>query len=164
MKEGTSNSELIDLLNVAVARELQVSIQYMFQHSRATSRVSTDIGRASTPKQVKFAASHSLVFLPGASLKKIAIAEMRHAEAIAERVVALGGEPTTTPGTVIIGTTAKDMLENDREQERGAIELYRRIVGVAAEHDDEETAAMFKKILADEERHHKVFSDLLAEG
>lgn len=61
-------------------------------------------------------ASHSLVFLPGASLKKI------------------------------------------------AIELYRRIIEVAAGHGDEETAAMFKKILADEERHHKVFSDLLAEG
>ena len=30
-------TDLVDLLNKAIARELQVSIQYMFQHSLGTS-------------------------------------------------------------------------------------------------------------------------------
>ena len=33
MGENETAAELVDLLNQAIARELQVSIQYMFQHS-----------------------------------------------------------------------------------------------------------------------------------
>ena len=79
-------------------------------------------------------ASHSPYWMPGPTLKKIAIAEMRHAEAIAERVVVLGGEPTTRPEAITIGTTAEDMLQNDLGQEKMAIELYGRIISLARHH------------------------------
>ena len=103
-------------------------------------------------------------FLPGNSLKKVAITETRHAEAIAERVVQLGGEPTTHPAPITLGETVEEMLELDREQERGAIELYRRIIQAAEQAGDEATQSLFQHILADEEKHHQTFASLLQEG
>ena len=67
-----SSKEFLDRLNEAIARELQVSIQYMWQH----------VSGKHPRKEI------------GDELKKIAIVEMRHAEDIAERLVELGGTPT----------------------------------------------------------------------
>ena len=164
MENEAASSELMNLLNDAMARELQVSIQYMLQHAIGSGQVSAVSGKTPRSEQSKFVASHSPVWLPGASLKKIAITEMTHAEAIAERVVLLGGEPTTQPEAITIGKTTREMLENDREQERRAIELYRQIIGVAGKEDDDATTKLFQQILSDEEKHHRVFSDLLGEG
>ncbi len=160
--EGTS-SEPMDLLNRAIARELQVCIQYMFQHSIGTEQGSAASRGTPAARQSRFVASHSPIFFPGSSLRKIAIAEMRHAEAIAERVVVLGGEPTTQPDAVTIGKTAREMLENDREVERGAIILYRQIIGVAEMEGDDLTKRLFQRILSEEEAHYRAFSNLLEE-
>jgi bacterioferritin len=100
-------------------------------------------------------------YLPGESLKKTAITEMRHAEAIAEQVVRLGGDPTTQPAPFLLGESAEEMLEIDREQERAAIELYKRIIDVADTAHDDAIVGLFERILADEEKHHQIFSDLL---
>ena len=86
---------------------------------------------------------------------------MRHAEAISERIILLGGEATTTPDKIIIDKTAQAMLENDLEQERGAIELYKQIIDVAEKEQDDSTMRLFKYILSDEEKHHQEFSKLL---
>jgi bacterioferritin len=128
--EATS-AELLGLLNAAIARELQVSIQYMFQHAIGAGRGLRVSGKNPSAKREKFAASHAAYWMPGPTLKKTAITEMRHAEAIAERVVLLGGEPTTQPDPVTIDKTTKEMLENDREREHEAIELYGRVIGLA---------------------------------
>ncbi len=88
-----SSKELLDLLNAAIARELQVSIQYMWQHVQW--------------KGVKgFAVSDEL--------KKIAITEMKHAEMIAERLNYLGGTPTTQPDPINVGETLKEMIRAGR--------------------------------------------------
>jgi len=163
MEHPETSSELLALLNQAVARELQVSVQYMLQHAIEAGHRSAVAGNAPADKQAQFIASHSLYFLPGPTLKKIAIAEMRHAEAIAERVVVMGGEPPTQPAGITIGKTVVEMLENDREEERGAIRLYGQIIDVAAKGHDEVTRNLFQRILADEQRHHRVFSDLLGQ-
>ncbi|MBN1402687.1 MAG: ferritin [Anaerolineae bacterium] len=154
---------LMGLLNQAIARELQVSIQYMFQHSIGSGQTAAASGRTPSARRAKFVASHSPIFWPGATLRKVAIAEMRHAEAIVERVVHMGGEPTTQPGPITIGETAEEMLQNDREQEQEAIALYRQIIGVAQEEQDETTLMLFQRILSEEESHHRIFSELLAE-
>jgi len=161
MRNKTASSDLLNLLNKAIARELQVSIQYMFQHAIGAGQGSAVSGKTPSAEQIKFVASHSSFWFPGSSLKKIAITEMRHAEAIAERVVLLGGEPTTQPDAVTIGKTAKEMLENDREQERRAIELYGQIIDLAGKEHDDVTIKMFRQILSDEEKHHRTFSNLL---
>ncbi len=134
------SQELLELLNEAVARELQVSIQYMWQHVLW--------------KGIKG-------FTVKDELKKIAIVEMKHAEAIAERLAYLGGRPTTKPSPIFVGETVNEMLEQNRKDEEGAIELYNRIIKRAREEGDEVTEQLFKKILADEEEHHDTFTGLL---
>jgi bacterioferritin len=155
--------ELIDLLNQAIARETHVSIQYIVQHCIGVGKGVGAPGRTPSARRGRFVASNWPVWLPGSTLKQIAITEMKHSEAIIERVVVLGGEPTTDPGPILVGTTVEEMLALDREQERGAIELYKRIIGVARDEGDDVTEKLFQQILSDEEAHHRVFSDLLAE-
>jgi bacterioferritin len=135
-------SELLDLLNQAIAREIQVSVQYMWQHVLW--------------KGVKG-------FAVKDALKKIAIEEMKHAEAIAERLNYLGGVPTTKPSPIFVGNTLKEMIEQDRKDEEGAIALYKRIIDAAGKEGDFVTSHMFREILTAEEEHHDVFCTLLEE-
>ncbi len=135
-----ASKELLELLNKSVARELQVSIQYMWQHV---------LWKGIQGFTVKD------------ELKSIAIAEMKHAEAIAERLAYLGGKPTTKPDPIYVGETLKEMLEKDKADEEGAIELYHQVVEVAKKENDTTTKKLFEKILADEEEHHDTFSGLL---
>jgi bacterioferritin len=161
MENRIASAELLNLLNKAIARELQVSIQYMFQHSIGASKGASTSGKTLSAKRNKFVASHSPVWLPGTTLKKIAITEMRHAEAIVERVAGLGGEPTTQPDAITIGETAEEMLEIDKGQEREAIQLYGQIINLAESEQDDVTKNLFQRILSDEEEHHRVFSNML---
>jgi bacterioferritin len=160
MSEGSK--ELIELLNKAVARELQVSIQYMLQHSIWIAKAPKDSNEEVSEEQRKFVGTHFPFWLPGTGLKKIAITEMRHAEAIAERVVRLNGRPTSKPDPITIGETVKEILEINKEVESGAIALYKQIIQVAEKEGDEETRKMFERILADEEGHYETFSKYLA--
>ena len=142
MKNPKASAELVGLLNEAIAREMQVSIQYMWQHVLWSG--------------VK-------AFAVKDELKSIAIAEMKHAEAIAERLFYLGGTPTTKPTPIFVGKTLKEMIERDRKDEEGAIELYKKIIEKARKEGDETTHRLFRQILADEEEHHDTFSSLLEE-
>ena len=135
-----ASQELLDLMNKGVAREIQVSIQYMWQHVQCSG--------------IKG-------FAVKDELESIAIAEMKHAEAIAERLVYLGGKPTTKPEPIFVGETLKEMLQTDKQDEEGAIELYRETIALAEKEGDTTTARLFKGILADEEDHHDTFSGLL---
>jgi len=133
--------ELKDMLNDAIAREMSVSISYMWQHVLLTGVQG---------------------FAVRDEVKKIAIVEMKHAEEIAERLVYLAGKPTTKPTEIRVGTTLEEMMRIDAELEQGAIDLYRRIIAKAEEEGDTVTADIFHKILADEEEHHNTFTSLLA--
>jgi bacterioferritin len=164
MESQDTRAELLNLLNKAIARELQVSIQYMFQHSLGGGLEPPLSRKTPAARRQTFVATKWPYFLPGDSLKKVAITEMRHAEAIAERVVHLGGEPTTHPAPITLGETVEEMLELDRAQERGAIQLYGQIIQLAEGAGDEGTTSLFRRILADEEGHYQAFSDLLQES
>jgi bacterioferritin len=131
---------LMELLNAAVARELQVAIQYMWQHVQWGG--------------VKGFAVHD-------ELKAIAIVEMKHAEAIAERLYYLGGIPTTKPNPILVGTTLKEQITQDVQDEANAITLYKKIIEVARKEGDETTNRLFREILQQEEEHHDTFSTLL---
>ena len=86
---------------------------------------------------------------------------MRHAETIAERIVHLGGKPTTRPNDISIGENLKDILEINREEERDAIDLYEQIVNVSENENDKDTLNIFKRIISDEKNHYQTFSKLL---
>ena len=135
-----SSKELLDMLNDAIARELQVSIQYMWQHVLW--------------KGIKGYAVKD-------ELRNIGIAEMKHAESIAERLVYLGGSPTIKPNPIFVGQTLKEMLEQDKKDEENAIQLYKEIIRTAEREGDPTTKRLFNKILEDEEEHHDTFSGLL---
>ncbi|PJB48952.1 MAG: ferritin, partial [Chloroflexi bacterium CG_4_9_14_3_um_filter_45_9] len=96
-------------------------------------------------------------------LKKIAITEMKHAEAIAERLFYLGGTPTTKPEPIFVGETLKEMIAQDTKDEEGAVKLYRQIIDIARKEGDETTNRLFRQILQDEEDHHDTFTSLLEE-
>lgn len=134
------SASLLEELNKAIARELQVAIQYMWQHVQWGG--------------VKGFAVHG-------ELKSIAIAEMKHAEAIAERLYYLGGIPTTKPTPIIVGSTLKEMISQDVKDEENAINLYKRIIEQARNEDDETTNRLFRQILQEEEDHHDIFTTLL---
>ncbi len=134
------SAAMLDLLNKAIARELQVAVQYMWQHVQWSG--------------VKGFAVHD-------ALKSIAIAEMKHAEAIAERLFYLGGTPTTKPDPIFVGSTLKEMIEQDAKAEETAIKLYQQIVAQARKENDETTNRLFRDILQQEEAHHDTFTTLL---
>jgi bacterioferritin len=50
--------------------------------------------------------------------------ETMHAQYLAGKIVALGGEPTTTPAPVPAAGNNKEMLERVRDAEKRAIEGY----------------------------------------
>ncbi len=131
---------LLAQLNEAIARELQVSIQYMWQHVQWSG--------------VKGFAVHG-------ELQSIAISEMKHAEAIAERLFYLGGIPTTKPSPIFVGETLKEMIAQNVKDEAGAIKLYKEIVEMARKEGDETTNRLFREILQQEEDHHDTFTTLL---
>lgn len=136
------SKKLLDRLNDAIAREMQVAVQYMWQHVQWGG--------------VKGFAVQS-------QLQSIAVQEMKHAEAIAERLYYLGGIPTTKPTPIFVGTTLKEMIKQDIKDEAGAITLYKEIIEIAKKEGDVTTAFLFKGILQQEEEHHDTFTTLAEE-
>ncbi len=134
-----ASEQLKNMLNEGIAREIQVSIQYMWQHVRATGIESLSAA---------------------GELKKIAITEMKHAEEIAERLDYLGGEPTTQPSPITVGKNLEEMIAVDVKAEEEAIALYKKIIQAARQEGDTTTARLFESILADEEEHHATFLQL----
>ena len=135
--------KLKKLLQEAIARELQVAIQYMWQHV---------VWRGIRGHSVKE------VF------QEIAVGEMKHAEKIAERLFYLADEaPTTKPAPIFVGSTTKEMLEQDAKDEEAAITMYKEIIKVAESEGDVTTAEIFRDILEEEEDHHDTFTTLLEE-
>lgn len=128
------------MLNEAASRELQVSIQYIWQHVMCRGMFSETISEV---------------------LEKIAIEEMKHYEAIAERIDYLGGNPTTKPSEIKYGKNLKEMLEIDKKDEENAINLYKKIIELAESEKDVVTKKLFEDILEAEEEHHYKFSTLL---
>jgi bacterioferritin len=135
-----ASKKLLDILNEAIARELQVAIQYMWQHVQWSG--------------VKG-------FAVQEELKKTAITEMKHAETIAERLFYLGGIPTTKPNPIFVKKTLKEMIAQDIKDEKNAIDLYKNIIEMAHKEGDTTTAFIFKQILEDEEDHHDTFTTLI---
>lgn len=135
-----ASKDLKDKLNMAIAMELQVSIQYMWQHVSIRGINSESVGGV---------------------FKQFAITEMKHAEAIAERLDYLGGALTTKPTPIDVGKSAREMLEIDKKAEEGAIKLYGEIIALAVKEGDVVTRKLFESILAEEEGHHNTFSTLL---
>jgi bacterioferritin len=134
------SEKLLDLLNKGIAAELQVSIQYMWQHVQVTG--------------IDGAVVNGI-------FRQIAIAEMKHAEKLAERLNYLNGVPTIKPDPIFVGGSLTEMLKQDEQNEEEAIELYKRGIQVASEEGDFTTRRLLEDILSEEETHIDTFGRLL---
>lgn len=138
--------EYINLLNQAVSRELQVSVQYMLQHTKMEKLM-----RKVIPENILL--SKTTYEAIGAFLKEFAIQEMKHAADIMERIYYLGGEATTKASKPVVGDTLSEFARNGVRAEEEALVLYRKIIETALKMGDIETYELFEKIYADEEAH-----------
>ena len=86
-------------------------------------------------------------------IKKQSIDEMKHAEALIERVLFFDGAPTMDPLALAIGKNVKEMVESDLKAELGAIALYNEAARIAAEEKDNGTRDLFIRLLKEEEGH-----------
>ncbi len=137
-----ASTTLTDMMQKAIAREIQVSVQYMWQHIMAKGLESAEIAE---------------------TFEEVAIAEMKHAEKIAERLFYFDVVPTTKPAPIVVVGSIKEMLEADAKAEEEAIELYKQIIKQASGEGDSTTRLLFEQILADEEGHHDTFTTLLGQ-
>ena len=147
-----TTDEYMELLNKAVAREIQVSAQYMLQHSKMEKLLRKII-------KENYLLDKTTYEEFGKILKDFAINEMKHLAAIMERIYILGGEATTKPEKVIIGNSIKKFAQLGIEAEEEALEMYRTVIEVAKENGDRKTWNLFIKIYDEEEEHLLKFQD-----
>jgi bacterioferritin len=138
-----ASPKLTEMMNQAIAAELQAIIQYMWHHIMV--------------KGIN-ASALSAVF------DKLSMDEMRHAEEIAERLNYFDISPTIKPNPVSVGGDPGHMLKADVKTEEEAITLYKNIIKQALSEGDDTTKRLFEKILAVEESHHEKLTTLLGQA
>jgi bacterioferritin len=134
------NQKVIDLLNEARSRELGAISQYMIHHYELEDQ---DFGKLAS------------------KIKEIAIAEMKHAEMLADRILFLHGEPTAKPdGSPKKGQQIPEMLSTNIGLETAAIKMYNEAALVCAAEKDQASKDLFEKLLAQEEDHQNDFENI----
>ena len=141
-----ATSEYFDLLNQAVSREIQVSIQYMLQHTKMEKLM-----RKVIPENILL--DKTTYEAVGKFLKEIAIQEMKHAADIMERIYYLGGSATTKSDKPVIGNSLSEFAKLGVKAEEEALALYRKIIKASREIGDRTTRRLFQKIYRAEEQH-----------
>lgn len=133
-KAGTAgrNAKMIALLNEDLAGELSAIIQYTTYAAKATGPF--------RPQLTQFFLSE----IPG---------ETAHAQYLANKIVALGGEPTTVPRPVAVARTNREMLAAVLEAERRARADYTKRAKQAEQFGDKGLQVQLENIVADESGH-----------
>ncbi len=124
--------ELVARLNDDLAGELAAIIQYLTYAAKATGPF--------RPQLADF-------FLAEV------VDEQAHARFIANKIVALGGEPTTTPREVKAAHTNREMLEAVLEAERVAVRDYTERAKQAEAFGDKGLAVQLEDMVRDESTH-----------
>jgi bacterioferritin len=125
-------STLIKQLNEDLAGELSAIIQYITYAAKVTGPY--------RPQLVEF------------FLKEVPD-EQSHAQFLANKIVSLGGEPTTVPREVPEAHTNREMLEAVLAAERRAIEDYTQRVKAAEEFGDKGLVVQLEDMVRDETNH-----------
>lgn len=123
---------LIDALNEDLAGELSAIIQYVTYAAKATGPY--------RPQLVQF------------FLEEVAD-EQLHAQYLANKIVALGGEPVTVPRPVPLASTNKEMLQAVLAAERQATTDYTVRARQADEFGDKGLAVQLEDMIRDESGH-----------
>ncbi len=125
--------EIIEFLNEALRAELTAINQY-FTHSKMCENWGWG----------KLAAK----------FRSDSIEEMHDAEKIMDRILLLGGQPNPSKlGTVKVGLTVPEQLDNDMELEIAAIDRYGKGIELAMDKGDVGTRELLEGLLIEEEQH-----------
>lgn len=82
------------------------------------------------------------------------VGEMKHAEAIIDRVLFLDGVPDLQRYMkVMVGSTIEEMLKHDLALEYSAVERLNRGIEIATKNKDNGSRELMEKILVSEEEH-----------
>lgn len=127
-----TKQELIDKLNHDLAGEFAAIIQYLTYAAKATGPY--------RPQLAQF------------FLAEVAD-EQQHAQFLANKIVALGGEPVTLPRPVALARTNREMVEAVLAAERQAIRDYTERARQAEEYGDKGLAVQLEDIVRDESNH-----------
>ncbi len=135
-----SNQELIDLLNQDLANEFAAIIQYTTYAAKVTGPFRPELSQ----------------FL----LAEVAD-EQGHAKFLADKILVLGGEPTTQAASVAPASTNKAMLEAVLEAENRAIIGYTQRAEQAAAVGHKALSLDLEDMSRDETRHSEEVSKIL---
>jgi len=131
----------VELLNTAVADELQAVHQYMYWHFHLDDQGFGPLSKL---------------------LKRIAIVEMNHVETLAERILFLKGDVKMVPaGGVEAVTEPEPILAKAAEMERSAAAMYNKFAVQCSELADAATKQVFESLVQDEEGHFDEFDKQL---
>lgn len=126
------SNKLITLLNADLAGEFGAIVQYLTYAAKATGPY--------RPQLVQF------------FMAEVAD-EQLHAQFLANKIVALGGEPTTTPRPVAPAKTNQEMLEAVLAAERRATKDYTKRAREADASGDKGLAVQLEDMVRDESGH-----------
>jgi bacterioferritin len=131
--EMKGSSKVIDALNDALHEELTAINQY-FLHAEMCENWHYD--------------------RLGDFIKKQSIGEMKHAEALIERIIFLDGTPNLTRHIdLTIGKNVKEQIESDLNLEVEAVAMYNRAIETSRQEADNASRELFERLLKDEEEH-----------
>lgn len=141
-RRDASRTKLIQLLNEDLAGEFGAIVQYV-----------TYAAKASGPLRPQMA---------GFFLKEVPD-ELAHAQFLANKIVALGGEPVTEPRPVPAAGTNREMLTAVLEAERRARADYTKRAKQAEAYGDKGLQVQLENIIADETGHFEETERMLRE-
>lgn len=139
-KDKISKKELIAALNEDLAGELAAVAQYVAYSAKTTGPARLELSKL-------FAAEVA--------------DEATHAQFLANKIAALGGDPTTKPREVAKAKTNREMLEAVRDAEKRAIADYTRRAEQAEEYGDKGLQVALEDIIRDETGHYEEVERLL---
>jgi bacterioferritin len=131
---------MIDRLNEDLAGEFGAIIQYLTYAAKATGPY--------RPQLAQF------------FLEEVAD-EQLHAQYLANKIVALGGEPTTMPRAVPAASTNKEMLEAILAAEQRAMRDYTQRAKDAEAYGDKGLAVQLEDMVRDESGHSEETARML---
>src|SRR5512141_42379 len=127
------NEKVIAELNKALASELTAIVQYMTQSEMCQNWGYTKVANFT---------------------KTRAIEEMRHAEALIERIIFLDAIPEVGVGLKPqLGKNVQEQMEINLNDEKDAVAEYNAAAQICFDQKDNGSRDLFEKLLHDEERH-----------
>ena len=86
-------------------------------------------------------------------IKKQSIGEMKHAEALIERILFLDGTPSMQPLDLTVGKNVQEMIQSDLDLELSAVKAYNAAIQIAVAEKDNGSRDLLVVLLKDEEDH-----------